>query len=159
MSVPGRFCCRSRRQEERDPQRRIFKDAREPLPCRLLRWERRLGCRDYRGPLYNSDRPDAYPTHAAAIGGGCAASLASLRRFWAIAASVNSSCAPRGPRNRRRPSFRCASSGRTASRHACDRGVIARTPRSCRVRERHREPPRRCCAGSCAPAPSGSTAS
>jgi hypothetical protein len=39
-------------------------------------------------------------------GGCCAASLASLRRFWAIAASVNSSCAPRGPRSRRRPSFR-----------------------------------------------------
>ena len=51
-------------------------------------------------------RPDAYPTHTVAMGGGCAASLASLRRFWAIAASVNSSCAPRGPRSRRRPSFR-----------------------------------------------------
>jgi hypothetical protein len=33
-------------------------------------------------------------------------SLAGRRRFCAIAASVNSSCASRGPRNRRRPSLR-----------------------------------------------------
>src|SRR5580765_4496758 len=51
-------------------------------------------------------RPDAYPLHMAAAGGGCAASLASLRRFWAIAASVNSSCAALGPRSLRRSSFR-----------------------------------------------------
>lgn len=29
--------------------------------------------------------------------------LASFRKFWAIAASRNSSCAPQGPRNRSRP--------------------------------------------------------
>ena len=40
--------------------------------------------------------------------------LASLRRFWAVAARINSSFAPYGPRNRRRPKpsirFRCANS-------------------------------------------------
>ena len=44
--------------------------------------------------------------HGAASGGGCATSFASRRRFCAIAASVNSSCAPRGPRRRKRPSRR-----------------------------------------------------
>jgi hypothetical protein len=43
---------------------------------------------------------DAYATEA--TGGGRAISLASLRRFWAMAVSVNSNWAPRGPRNRRR---------------------------------------------------------
>ena len=39
-------------------------------------------------------------------------SFANFRRFWAVAARVNSSCTPHGPRNRRRPSprmrLRCA---------------------------------------------------
>ena len=50
--------------------------------------------------------PDAHATHAATAGGGRAISLASRRRFWAMAASVNSNWAPRGPRSRRRPSRR-----------------------------------------------------
>src|SRR5690242_19957181 len=41
---------------------------------------------------------------ASVTGGGRTTSFASLRRFCAIAASVNSNCAPRGPRRRRRPS-------------------------------------------------------
>ena len=53
-------------------------------------------------------------THTAANGGGRATSLASLQRFWAVAASVNSSCAPRGPRSLSRLSlkirFKCANS-------------------------------------------------
>jgi len=39
-----------------------------------------------------------------ANGGGRATNLASLRRFCAIAANVNSNWAPHGPRNRNRPS-------------------------------------------------------
>src|SRR5271163_2252244 len=60
-----------------------------------------------------------------AIGGGRATSFASLRRFCAIAAGVNSNWAPRGPRNRRRPSrkmrFKCANSisTRVLSRRDC----------------------------------------
>jgi hypothetical protein len=50
----------------------------------------------------------------AAIGAGTGISLASLRRFWAVAARWNSSRAPFGPRNRNRSSFRmrfrCANS-------------------------------------------------
>ena len=42
----------------------------------------------------------------AAIGDGIGISLASLRRFWAVAARWNSSRAPFGPRNRSRSSFR-----------------------------------------------------
>ena len=50
-----------------------------------------------------NDRTHA--THAVgAIGGGRATNFASLRRFCAIAASVNSNCAPAGPRRRNRPS-------------------------------------------------------
>ena len=49
---------------------------------------------------------------ASATGGGRMTSFASLRRFCAIAASVNSNWAPHGPRKRRRPSrkirLRCA---------------------------------------------------
>ena len=46
-----------------------------------------------------------HATHAVgAIGGGRATNFASLRRFCAIAASVNSNCAPAGPRRRNRPS-------------------------------------------------------
>lgn len=45
-----------------------------------------------------------YARHGSAAGGGRATSFASRRRFCAIAARVNSSCAPHGPRNRSRPS-------------------------------------------------------
>ena len=62
----------------------------------------------------NPTSPGAYATAATASGGGRATSLASLRRFCAIAASMNSNWAPRGPRNRKRPSrrmrLRCANS-------------------------------------------------
>jgi hypothetical protein len=40
-----------------------------------------------------------YARHASATGGGRTTSFASLRRFCAIAASVNSNWAPHGPRN------------------------------------------------------------
>ena len=46
------------------------------------------------------------PPHAASIGSGAGISLASLRRFWAVAARWNSSRAPDGPRNLRRSSLR-----------------------------------------------------
>ena len=42
----------------------------------------------------------------AAIDAGTGISLASLRRFWAVAARWNSSRAPFGPRSRSRSSFR-----------------------------------------------------
>jgi len=45
-----------------------------------------------------------YARHGSAAGGGRATSFASRRRVCAIAARVNSSCAPHGPRNRSRPS-------------------------------------------------------
>ena len=45
-----------------------------------------------------------YAGHGSAAGGGRATSFASRRRFCAMAPSVNSSCAPRGPRNLSRPS-------------------------------------------------------
>jgi hypothetical protein len=38
--------------------------------------------------------------HGAKIGGGRGMSLASFRRFWAVAANRNSSFAPLGPRRR-----------------------------------------------------------
>ena len=47
-----------------------------------------------------------FALHVATAGGGRGISLARRRRFWAIAASVNSNWAPRGPRNRSRPSRR-----------------------------------------------------
>jgi hypothetical protein len=53
-----------------------------------------------------------YAMHRARVGGGRATSDASRRKFCAVAARTNSSCAPRGPRSRSRPSFsmqsRCA---------------------------------------------------
>src|SRR5204863_9304424 len=42
----------------------------------------------------------------AEVGVGIGISMASLRRFWAVAARWNSSRAPFGPRNRRRSSFK-----------------------------------------------------
>jgi len=53
-----------------------------------------------------TDACNGYAAHAGAIGGGRATGLASLRRFCAIAANVNSNWAPHGPRNRSRPSRR-----------------------------------------------------
>ena len=53
-----------------------------------------------------TDACNAYAAHKEAIGGGRAINLASLRRFCAIAANVNSNWAPHGPRNRNRPSRR-----------------------------------------------------
>lgn len=50
-----------------------------------------------------------YLRHASTAGGGRATSFATRRRFWAIAPSVNSSCAPYGPHNRSRPSLKMRS--------------------------------------------------
>jgi hypothetical protein len=77
-----------------------------------------------------------HAAHAATNGGDRATSLASRRRFCAIAASMNSNCAPRGPRKRRRPSrkmrFKCAYSisTRFLSRRTVgtDAGVVAPSP-------------------------------
>ena len=97
-----RFCCKSRRRGCRGP----CCECRCGRCCRSLQLER---------------RPDALvPTPATQLqryltltqhtrrqrAGGRAASLARRRRFWAIAANVNSNWAPRGPRNLRRPSRR-----------------------------------------------------
>jgi hypothetical protein len=71
----------------------------EAAGCRAL-WEERRRRRT------GTDARDAYATHAAGVGGARAANLARRRRFCAMAASVNSSCAPRGPRRRSRPSLR-----------------------------------------------------
>jgi hypothetical protein len=65
------------------------------------------------------------PFQAGAICAGIGTSLAILRRFWAVAASRNSSLAPFGPRRRKRSSFRmrlrCANSISTFLR--CRRDV------------------------------------
>jgi hypothetical protein len=74
---------------------RVFEAGR----CPPARWSGRL-------TLDFTDARDGYATHAATVGGGRATNLASLRRFCAIAASVNSNWAPHGPRNRSRPSLR-----------------------------------------------------
>lgn len=53
----------------------------------------------------SNGRGGSLPPHAVAgVSGGI--SLASLRRFWAVAARRNSSLAPLGPRRRSRSSFR-----------------------------------------------------
>jgi len=66
-----------------------------------------------------------YAKHGSVTGGGRTTSFASLRRFCAIAASVNSNWAPHGPRSRRRPSrkirLRCANSISTRLRSRRDR--------------------------------------
>jgi hypothetical protein len=63
-------------------------------------------------PLTPSAQLQRYAMHRASAGGGRAASAASRRRFWAIAARSNSSWAPLGPRSLSRPSlrmrFKCA---------------------------------------------------
>ena len=56
-------------------------------------------CADYLNAA-TTRLPDAHATPGAGSGGGRATSLANLRRFCAIAASVNSNWAPHGPRNR-----------------------------------------------------------
>jgi hypothetical protein len=53
-----------------------------------------------------TDARNAYATHVAVRGGGLTTNFESRRKFWAMAARVNSNWAPRGPRNRRRPSRR-----------------------------------------------------
>src|SRR5215207_9028598 len=59
-------------------------------------------------------RPSRSPEAHARAGVSVGTSLASLRRFWAVAARWNSSLAPFGPRSLRRSSFRmrlrCANS-------------------------------------------------
>jgi hypothetical protein len=77
---------------------------------------------------------DAHATHAIGmLGGGRATSFASLRKFCAMAANVNSNWAPLGPRRRnrlsRRMRFRCANSISTflRSRRDCaNASVLAR---------------------------------
>src|SRR5215471_7930453 len=63
------------------------RERRKSFYCHLPPGERRLT--SPRQPL-----ADAHATRIAPGGGGRATSLASGQRFWAIAASVNSSCAP-----------------------------------------------------------------
>jgi len=85
-----RYCCRSRRLKQRD-WRSIFGTVLTIRP---------LQSGDTGMLTYGT----GYARHGSAAGGGRATSFASRRRFCAIAARVNSSCAPHGPRNRRRPS-------------------------------------------------------
>ena len=65
------------------------------------------------------------PCHPAA--GTIGLSFANFRRFWAVAARVNSSWTPHGPRNRSRPSprmrLRCANSISTFLRRPCAFGL------------------------------------
>jgi hypothetical protein len=104
-----------------DPQKRlrfpprrlsIRRDARGARPCRAAnppRWKQQgeIGSLTLGAPLpLCSCGTATYATHAAPKGGGRATSLANLRRLCAIAPRVNSSCAPCGPRNLRRSSFR-----------------------------------------------------
>ena len=97
-----------------------------------------------------------YLRHASTAGGGRATSFATRRRFWAIAPSVNSSCAPYGPHNRSRPSLKMRSRCRRAFRRACDCGATAQTLACRQVLGRHRRRLHGCCAGLCARAPSDS---
>jgi hypothetical protein len=109
-------------------------------------------------PEHNGTLSGAYATHAAPpaeVGRRAWRACAGSER---IAASVNSSCAPHGPRNRRRPSRRMRLSGRTASQRACGHGAIARTPPFCPAHERHRERLHARCVGPCGKAPWGSIA-
>jgi hypothetical protein len=102
-SVPGRFCCKSR---HTDGAGRLMHFLKPSVATRL----------DFAGDLRSTllTLCNGYATQAGTIGGGRAISLASLRRFCAIAAHVNSNRAPHGPRNRSRPSrkirFKCANS-------------------------------------------------
>ena len=95
----------------------------------MLHWEPAL-------TLWPGARSGYAARAAAGVGGGRATSLASRRRFCAIAASVNSSCAPRGPRSRRRPSLRmrlrCANSisTRFRSRRDCLKASVSASARA-----------------------------
>src|SRR2546422_8269326 len=82
------------------------------------------------------DACSSYAAQTAGAGGGRPSNLARRRRFCAMAASVNSSCAPHGPRSRRRPSFRMrlrwanSISTRLRSRRDCSKAwVLARLNR------------------------------
>ena len=102
MSVSCRFCCRNRRTDGAGRLMPFFEAIHcHPLDC----------AGDLRSTLLTLH---AYAAHKGASGGGRATNLASLRRFCAIAANVNSNWAPHGPRNRSRPSrrirFKCANS-------------------------------------------------
>jgi hypothetical protein len=79
--------------------------------------------------------------HVAKIGAGSGMSFASFLRFWAVAASRNSSLAPFGPRRRNRSSFRMRSDERRASRPSFVAGARQRRHRSLRLREPDRERP------------------
>jgi hypothetical protein len=72
-----------------------------------------------------------WPTILFQAGSGIGISFASFLRFWTVAASINSSCAPFGPRNLRRSSLRmrlrCANSISTFLRRR-------RAMRPCHVR-------------------------
>src|SRR5262245_55665634 len=78
----GRFCCRDRRVDGRSEPRRSLGG--------------RSRSRGVAAPVVSFIRK-AYATHAQAVGGGRMVNLASRRKFSAMAARVNSSCAPRGP--------------------------------------------------------------
>src|SRR3974377_2587736 len=80
-------------QNSRRPEK-VLKASQLPCPRRRRRL-RRAG----------TDARDAYATHTVDCGGGLATNFASRRRFWAMAASVNSSWAPRGPPNLWHPSL------------------------------------------------------
>ena len=79
----------------------------------------------------------AHATHSTDVTGwGRATSLASRLRFCAIAASVNSNCAPLGPRRRNRSSrrmrLRCANSISTflRSQHECANTCVLASARA-----------------------------
>jgi len=102
MSALGRFCCRNRHTDGAGLLEPFFEGFRcHPQLCGRFTLDFTEAC-------------NGYAAHAGTIGGGRAISLASLRRFCAIAANVNSNWAPHGPRNRNRPSrrirFKCANS-------------------------------------------------
>ena len=109
----GGFCCRNR---HTDGAERLVHFLEPSIITRGL-------CG--RLTLDFTDACNAYAAHKVANGGGRATNLASLRRFCAIAANVNSNWAPHGPRNRSRPSrkirFKCANSisTRFLSREDC----------------------------------------
>ena len=103
---------------------------------------------------------DAQATQAEVCGGDLATNFARRRRFWAMAARVNSSCAPRGPRNRRRPSLRMrlrwanSISTRLRSRHDCSKASVLAVlaPRRGRPRRPRAPPCVRARSGRCLPA-------
>jgi hypothetical protein len=133
MSAPGRFCCRSRL-EGLCAVPRIFRGRGKAIVS--------ASTAQSNGSAAPERTPSAQPWHfelnatltaMLAIGGGRATSLASRRKFCAVAASVNSNCAPLGPRRRNRPSrrmrLRCANSISTflRSRRDCaNASVLAR---------------------------------